>query len=275
MGDILFDNTTKPAERSKIARLSSLPDPVKENYNKVKFGQLVRDMKGRYSSREYAARTGLSESFISKAISGSIDNPPSKRTMLKLGRAVSEVHVPIEELLEAAGYPVGQDGERDDGSLDLNKADDKRSMSAAISEYYGGDLRSAKYEFERALTDKAIKGAVSTWMDGDAGYFTVTDEEDGQIFVGIPAYCGFQDGSAAVAFASALLYDRLAREPEARNQIFYILCDNDEIYKELFMMKRNEMPLATVLLYTDDHRSFKHESLLEGSNFEPEKIAEA
>lgn len=270
--------TTIPAGRSRIAKLSNLSEPDKSAFDKVRFGQIVRDMKGRYSTREYAARTGLSESFLSKAITGGIDNPPSKRTMLKLGSAVSDIQVPLDELLEAAGYTAIEEASQEQGEIPevvTGAAEGKLSRSASIREYYGGDLRSAKYAFETIMTDKVIEGPVTTWMDRNAGYFTITDATTGQEYVVIPAYCGFNEGAAGVLFAAAELYNKLAVKEEAADQIFYILCDNEDIYRMLIGVKKNEMPKATVVLLTDDHRTFKQETALVGSKVLPEPISEA
>jgi len=53
---------------------------------------MLRAARGTRSTREFALQSGVSESYISKALTGCLEVPPSKRTLLKLLRNEEKYH---------------------------------------------------------------------------------------------------------------------------------------------------------------------------------------
>ena len=249
-------------------------------YDPAEFSTLLRSMKGIMSAREFALHTGLSESFISKAVNGLQKNRPSKRTVLKLLVSDSGKTVDRERLIAATGYDAADfDGDADAGSAVWQRFSSARLLTGV----YGEDPFVAMCEFLRALTERGLNGDVTCRFYHRFGYFEVTDSITGQVYAGINAYlkpCDDKDGcggspdaelrsAIAVAFSAGQLFSHITKSDGAKEKIVYILADNERIYNALCSNLLKSETKATVVLFTDDHCGFSREAVLNGEENAP------
>lgn len=257
-------------------------------YDPEIFGEFLRNMKGSKSAREFADETDLSESFISKAVSGRQRSRPSKRTFLKLLRTKTEKPVDWCDLAKAAGYKKLE--LVTDAGLDVEDTQNVQPLSATavIIRYYGEDHFTAMCELQRALAKHALKGDVASCFYHEFGYFEVTDKVTDQVYVGINAYLKpaetyvnedrivmkETDNNAvfSIAFAVGITFNRVIMSEGAKDKIVYILTDKEQVYEGC----RNVLPKgktkATIVLLTDDHQGFNKEEVLSFSGEKPTSL---
>lgn len=254
-------------------------DVEKPPYDPETFGKYLRTMKGTKSCREFAIETDLSESFISKAVSGLQKGRPSRRTVLKLMRSRTEKPIDRRELARVAGLDY-LDLEAD---LYEDNPADARPLSAAavITRYYGEDPYTAMSELQRALSEHVIEGDIASYYYRRSGYFEIRDILTGQVYAGINAYVrpirhsGDEDRTQAeieenavtsIAFSAGLTYNNVTASDDASNKIVYILTDNESVFEGCRHGLTESKTKATVILMTDDHQGFRKEAVLDGSD---------
>ncbi len=276
--DAVAENSTKIKPAGLQILMSNLPKAKDDGYDPKVFGVFVRDMKGTKSVREFAIETGLSESYVSKAIIGRAMGQPSKRTLLKLLRAQTEVPVKRRDLAEVAGYET----------LDLEDEPDvgpetghPLSTAAVITRYYGKDHFTAMGEFLKALSEHGMDSDITSHFYREAGYFEVADNMTGNVYVGINAYLrplesGDEvDGNSdaedednvvfSIAFSVGLNFNRVIVSGDAKDKVVYILTDNERVYEGCQNVIPKNKTKATVVVLTDDHQGFRKEKVLDGS----------
>ena len=258
--------------------MSDLPEVKDNGYDPKAFGVFVRDMKGTKSVREFAIETGLSESYVSKAIIGRATGQPSKRTLLKLLRAQTEVPVKRRDLAEAAGYETL---ELEDAPDEGPETSQPLSTAAVITRYYGKDHFTAMGEFLKALAEHGLDGDITSRFYREAGYFEVVDNATGNVYVGINAYLRpletgeESDGNSdaedednvvfSIAFSVGLNFNRVIVSGGAKDKVVYILTDNERVYEGCQTVIPKNKTKATVVVLTDDHQGFRKEKVLDGS----------
>lgn len=253
--------------RYRLPGVSSLPDADRSKFDPVRFGTLVRDMCGGLSVRSFAEKIGVSPSYISKCTNFKLESPPTKKTLFKLSNATPEQPIDLSELTEAAGYTALKDQWISIPDSDLYRR--AVSYSTALSDFFGGDVLGACYELQKALMTHGIDGDVITRINRAKGYFEITDIENDQIYVGIPAYCNDEDGMIAVFFTMSKRYIQLTKDEDAGNKVFYILTDHEVIYENCLQLQMAGNSKASVVLYTADRAGFTKEDLLQGSGAKP------
>lgn len=266
-------------------RIGDLPGEAP--YDPDVFGAFLRNMKGTKSAREFADEADLSESFVSKAVSGRQMSRPSKRTLLKLLRAKTEEPVDRRELAKAAGYEQ-LELEADTGA-DAEDTENVRPLSAAavITRYYGEDHFTAMSELQRALAEHGLKGDISSCFYREPGYFEITDMMTGQVYVGINAYLkraenGEEDTEIkidenavfSIAFAVGSTYNRVIMSEGAKDKIVYILTDNERVYEGCRSVLPKDKTKATVVVLTDDHQGFRKEDVLSYTEKKPTSLVD-
>lgn len=135
-------------------------------FDRKKFKDLIEKAIGNNSITEYAQKSGVNRTYISKYINLKLDNPPNPNILKDLANA-SEGKVDYKDFMTAAGY-------LDDKVIDsINKADivsnlddfrKKELMAEEIIEFLikkgiiheGEELNEEKLEWIKNLLDKAI-----------------------------------------------------------------------------------------------------------------------
>ena len=268
-------------------RIGDLPGEAP--YDPDIFGAFLRNMKGTKSAREFADEADLSESFVSKAVSGRQMKRPSKRTLLKLLRTKTEEPVDRWELAKAAGYEE-LELEADTGA-DAEDTQNVQPLSAAavITRYYGEDHFTAMCELQRALAEHGLKGDISSCFYREPGYFEITDMTTGQVYVGINAYLkpvdtdGNENGARtgidesavfSIAFSVGLTYNRIIMSEGAKDKIVYILTDDERVYEGCRSVLPKNKTRATVVVLTDDHQGFRKEDVLSYTEKKPTSLVD-
>ena len=261
-------NNMMSVPQAQHIRLGDLPDPTPELFDKCKFAKILLNMKGSRSIRELAAELDLSDSFLNKAVNGHVSGPPSKRTMLKLLSAKTNVLASNRrELVQSAGYDVDW--------IDWDNTEvenfDRREVSAteAITRYYGESDFLACGNLMKTLSEHGYNGDLSCYFHRDKGYFEVKDEESGQTIVGVNLYCNPEtSGEKAVfslVFSLALTYNNILNMDDIKEKIVVIMTNNEEIFNGCKTLSFEQSPKSTmVLLFADDHTEVQQEAVLSG-----------
>lgn len=248
-------------------RLSNLPEPNPDNFDKEAFTEIVRKMKGNSSAREFSLATELSESFITKAVTGFIERPPAKRTMLKLLCVSGITPADRREMARAAGYPV----EKIDWENRGWENEERQTVSAAeaINRVYGGNHYLAMGRLMSSLAQHGVDGDMSSHMFREDGYFEIKDEVTGQVYVGINSYCsasGDKDNAAwAMVFSLALTYQKICTSENVGEKVVYIMTNQEAIFDSCQTFGFNSVTKATVVVLTDDFKGFRAEKVLHGN----------
>ena len=283
----VFSNETDVTVTPGVQTIRFGDLPGEAPYYPEVFGAFLRNMKGTKSAREFADEADLSESFVSKAVSGRQMNRPSKRTLLKLLRAKTDEPVDRRELSRAAGY--GELELEADTVTDTEDAQIIPSLSAAaiITRYYGEDPFIAMCEMQRALVDHGLKGDIVSCYYREPGYFEITDKMTGQVYAGINAYLKRTENSEekmeirfdenavfSIAFAVGSTYNRLIMSEGAKDKIVYILTDNERVYEGCRSVLPKNKTKATVVVLTDDHQVFHKEDVLSYTEKKPVSLVD-
>ena len=262
------DAGVKKAPGAKLIRYSDLPDPIPGGFEKEGFAEVLRNMKGSRSVREFSLETDLSDSFISKAINGYIDKPPSKRTLLKLLCAKGIASADRRELVRKAGYPEDKlDWEHENWN-----DDDRQKVSTAetIARFYGGNHFLACGRLMKGLAEHGVTGDMSSYICREDGYFEIKDETTGQVYVGINVYCNADtDKDNAVwslVFSLALTFNKVAQSKDAGDKVVIIMTNNEEIFEGCQTIGFGDVPKATMVVLTDDYKGFRKEEVLSGKS---------
>ena len=245
-------------------QLTELSDSMQ--FDKENFAQVLREIKGCRSVRQYAIDTDLSDSFISKAICGFVENSPSKRTMLKLLGDRNATVANRRKLLLAAGYP--------DDSFNWNNlivgSKEYHDVSTAeiIAKYYGGNHFLAMGRLMKGLADHGVKGDLSSYFYHKDGYFEIKDEETGQVFVGVNIFCDIEaDKEKArfnLIFSLALTLSKIKMSDRANEKIVVIMTNDEEIFIGCQTIGQDNMVKAVKVVLTDDYKGFRKEVNLVG-----------
>lgn len=262
------DNDLAVAQEQRI-RFVDLPDSEPEKFNKGKFTEILLNMKGNRTIRDFALETDLSESFVSKAVNGFIDRPPSKRTMMKLLSAKSKALVNRRELVESAGYAAEQI-DWDHTEIE-DTAPRKVSASEAITRYYGESDFLACGNLIKTLSEHGVDGNISSYFYRDEGFFEVKDEMSGQVYVGINLYCNpetsEENAVLSLVFSLALTYNKILKTDNVKDKIVVIMTNNEKIYEGCQTLNFDQLPKATlVVLFADDHTEVQREAVLSGNS---------
>jgi len=272
--DISAVKTAKNGERKapKAQNLvyPDLPDPIYEKMpDPGRFAEILRAMKGMQSVHEFANSTGLSDSFLSKAINSVSDKIPSKRTLLKLLRAETETTVSRMELAEAAGYPA----DKIDWERVLGEEDESQRVSAAeaIVRIYGGNHYLACGRLMKSLSEHGVDGDMSSFVHREDGYFEITDETTGQVYVGINVYCNAdhdRDNTVfSMMFSLALTHQKIClTSGDVGEKVVIIMTNDEQIFEGCRNCNFNGAPKATMIVLTDDFKGIKREEVLKGSS---------
>ncbi len=264
----ITETGVKKVPGAQHIRYGDLPDPIEGAFDKGEFAEFMRTMKGDKSSREFALTTGLSDSFISKAVNGYIDSSPSKRTLLKLLCAKTDKPVNRRELVRVAGYPVdGLDWEAMDWE---DEEEQPVSTAETIARYYGGNHYLACGRLMKALAEHGVTGDMSSYFYREGGYFDIKDEKTGQVYVGINVYCNAEkDRENAVwslVFSLALTYNKIAMSEGAKDKVVIIMTNDEQIYEGCRKLNFEKVPKATVVVLTDEFKGFRKEDVLSGKS---------
>ena len=247
-------------------QFSDLPDPNPENFDKAIFTGIVKDLKGSRSAREFALETDVSESFINKAVSGFIERPPAKRTMLKLLCVSSITLSQRRELIKAAGYPEDQIDWDAREWVDENRQ--RVSAAEAITRYYGGNHYLALGRLMSSLATHGVDGDMTSYMHREDGYFEIKDETSGQTYVGINTYCNVpsdkENAVLSMVFSLAMTYNKVCLSEKASEKIVIIMTNQESIFEGCQTLDFSDTPKGTVVVLTDDYKGFSQEKLLKG-----------
>lgn len=247
-------------------QFSDLPDPNPENFDKAIFTEIVKDLKGSRSAREFSLDTDVSESFINKAVSGYIERSPAKRTMLKLLCAPSITLSQRRELLKAAGYP---DDQIDwDAQEWVDETRQRVSAAEAITRFYGGNHYLAMGRLMSSLATHGVDGDMTSYMHREDGYFEIRDEETKQVYVGINTYCnavGDKDTAIwSMVFSLGMTYSKVCNSENAKEKVVIIMTNQEEIFEGCQSLSKVDIPKATVVVLTDDFKGFCREKVIYG-----------
>lgn len=269
------ESRNKRTSAAESVRSSNSAGVLKTDYDPKTFGAVLRVMKGRRTSVQFAIETGLSSSYICKAVSGHAQARPSRRTVIKLMSAKTEAPFDRRELARAAGYD-----EAEIGALPAaEESEHTASLTATIRKYYGEDPFVAMNELQRALSVNVLRGDVSSYYYRESDYFEIKDMQSGQIYAGINAYVrpisvsGDEDRSqeeiesdavVPIAFAVGKTYNDIIKSDRAKDIIVYILTDNEKIYRSCHSVIQMDATKATIAVFTDDHQGFSKEMVLDG-----------
>ena len=267
-------NKSISAAESNVRRKAA--DGSNTGYDPEIFSAVLRGMKGGMTSDQFAIETGLSNSYICKAVSGHAMSRPSRRTVIKLMSAKTGAPFDRKELVRAAGY--------DEADLDIRPdikaVEQTASLTETIRKYYGGDPYIAMSELLRALSLNALKGDVSTYYYRKSDHFEIKDMVTDQIYAGINAYVkpvsiDGDDGRTteeiertavvSIAFEVSKTYSEIIRGDRAKDKIVYILSDNERIYEGCRSVIQKNATRATIAVFTDDHQGFCKEMVLDGT----------
>lgn len=269
------ESRKKRSPEAGLIMSSNAAGEVKPGYDPETFGAVLRGIKGRMTSDQFAIETGLSSSYICKAVSGHAKARPSRRTIIKLLSARTEAPFDRKELVRVAGYD-----EAELGALPaVEETKQAASLTASIRKFYGADPFAAMSELQRALSLNVLNGDVSSYYHREPDYFEIKDMQSGQVYAGINAYVrpvkvsGDEDRSAKdidgnavfpIAFAAGRTYNEIVKDDGARAKIVYILTDNERIYEGCRSVIKTNATRATVVVFTDDHQGFSKEMVLDG-----------
>lgn len=261
-------NVTGAAESPAAQSIGfgDLPDPNSENFDGQVFTELVKNLKGNRSAREFALNIDVSESFVNKAVSGHIKRPPAKRTMFKLLCTPSITPALRRKLIKAAGYPEDQI----DWTAYCWETSPRHQVSAAeaITRFYGGNDYLAMGRLMSSLATHGVDGDMTSYVHRDKGYFEVKDEATGQVYVGINTYCStVGDKDAAVwsmVFSLALIFNKVCQSEHAHEKIVIIMTNQERIFEGCQTLEFSKIPLSTVVVLTDDFKGFSQEKVLHG-----------
>lgn len=263
------DTGVRNAPGAQHIRLEDLPDPIPGAFKPEAFAKFLREMKKDRAVREFALDTDLSDSFISKAINGYIDNSPSRRTLLKLLCAKSSDTVDRRELVQVAGYPTDT---LDWDNLVWDNDGEKQTVSTAetIARYYGGNHFLACGTLMKALAEHGVIGDMSSYFYRENGYFEIKDEKTGQVYVGINVYnsAGEEKENAvwSMVFSLALTFNKIVMSEGAKDKVVIIMTNDERIFDGCHSISFGEAPKATVVVLTDSFQGFRKEDVLSGSS---------
>lgn len=263
------DTGVRNAPGVQHIRLEDLPEPIVKELNKEEFADVMRRMKGDRSVREFALDTDLSDSFISKAINGYIEKPPSRRTLLKLLSAKPSDSVSRRELVQAAGYPADR---LDWDNLIWDNDEEKQKVSTAesIARFYGGNHFLACGRLMKALAEHGVTGDMSSYFYRENGYFEIKDEKTGQVYVGINVYNSADETKDnavwSMVFSLALTFNKVATSKGAEDKVVFIMTNDERIFEGCHSISFDEVPKATVVVLSDSFQGFRKEDVLSGSS---------
>lgn len=258
----------KKAHGAQRIRQEDLPDPIPNGFRKNEFKEILRAMKENRSVREFALDSDLSDSFISKAINGYIDKSPSKRTLLKLLCAKTNIPVNRRELVSVAGYPAD---ELDWDNL-IWEDEETQAVSTAevIARYYGGNHFLACGRLMKALAEHGVTGDMSSYFHRENGYFEIKDEKTGQVYVGINVYCEAdtdkENAVWSMVFSLALTFNKISLSDGAKDKVVIIMTNDEEIFEGCHNIGFGDVPKATMVVLTDDFKGFRKEDVLSGKS---------
>lgn len=232
--------------------------------------QLQRRMAGA-SIVSFSSETGLSVSWISKALNIQLDSRPSRRTLHKIvDPEVGEVNgVSLEELYENCGYHLPN---KTDGVPAEEAAEDTQtkepagqySLRKALASYYVGSYIEALRVFLNAWDKHGNAPDISISRRADNELFTITDTDRGFNAICIPGFC--QDETGASVVKNELLSRMLKAIGVAdqsscgiKDTYFYILVDSQDVYE--FCCDNDKLPRIPsmnliILLSDEDHSGF-------------------
>ena len=263
-------------------RTRDLPNTALETtdvFDSRTFGLFLRRMKGTRSIREFAELTNLSESFISKSLSGNIENRPTRRTLLKLLSSKTEKPINRRALAKAAGYSESELKALENEYMLEAENSQQLSAAATLTRYYGKDPFTAMCELMRALSQHYLKGDFASYFYREAGYFELTDSLTGQVYVGINAYLKSDDTDNAgisrnhveeaavfaIALSVGLSYNHIITSANATEKIVFILTDDERVYSGCRSALPQKRTKATIVVLTKDHQRFIKEDIIDGA----------
>lgn len=243
-------------------------------FNRDSFANLLSQLRGKRGIEEMSKDTGMSVSFLTKALSRQLPTRPSKRSLMKLAdpTANPQYQVSLRSLMEACGYT---DAVEDDAPKGVDvRVPRKTSVINAISLYYDSTpIACAMGMLTSALIAKGVGPQMNIQMRGS--YFEIEDAAQDFRCVGISGFCQDKAGIQAMELViKTRIFDALCAE-EAPNaayeKIYYILTDDREIFRFCKEQLPRIQARAMVILYTEDHVRFVDESRM-GSETEQKEL---
>lgn len=258
------------AQQDQRIRFVDLPDSDPEKFDRGKFTEILINMKGSRTIRDFATETDLSESFVSKAVNGYIDRPPSKKTMMKLLSAMTDAPEQRRELLQYAGYSLPEDLDWDEPKTENTN---QRTVSAteAITRYFGESDFLAAGSLMKSLSEHGVDGNINSYFFRSDGYFEIKDEKSGQVYVGINLYCNpdkkGENAEVALVFSLALTFNKIVRSDDVSDKVVIIMTNDEKIFEGCQTINFEKVPKATlVVLFADDHSIVQKETVLYGAS---------
>jgi hypothetical protein len=231
-------------------------------FDKERFSDLISKLRGTRNLAEMSSDTGMSVSFLTKALSQQLPSRPSKRSLMKLTdpNAKPQYNITLSSLLDACGYtqidedesPMGED----------TRCPGKKSFTEAVSLYFDNmPITHAMSMLVSTLIAKGIGPQVSIQLR--EGYFEIEDRDKDFQCVGINGFCQDDSGIQAMELVvKTRIFDALCDEENldaAHRKVYYILTDNKKLFEACIMKLPCIHSKGTVILYTEDHVRFSDE----------------
>lgn len=108
----------------RMIQIQDLPEPNQNSFDEKLFKEAICEQKGKRSLRQFACDVDLSESFVSKAVTGQIHRAPSKRTIIKLINDELASSVKWRQILTSSGYHFNE--------LDFDQITDREEKKGKI-----------------------------------------------------------------------------------------------------------------------------------------------
>lgn len=243
---------------------------LNNTYDRERFAGLVSRLKGNRSIMEMSCDTGISVSFLSKALSQNLPTRPSKRIIRRLldSDVRPQADVTYSEFLESCGYDAAEDtvGKKDLIPIIAGRADKRiphiSSLLDAISFYYDTlPITQAQCLLTNMLIAKGMGPKLDIRLRG--GFFEIEDPAQGVCCVGISGFCQDKSGVEAVKMAiRTKIFDALCSDEgsvKTMDKSFYILVDDLELYNYCVEKLPPLHVRGMMVIYTDDYQMAKAE----------------
>lgn len=249
----------------RMIQIQDLPEPNQNSFDEKLFKEAICEQKGKRSLRQFACDVDLSESFVSKAVTGQIHRAPSKRTIIKLINDELASSVKWRQILTSSGYHFN---ELDfDQITDREEKKERFSEIAEISHTSATDLFLSCGILMSMISRTTNRNNLSSRVYYDAGYFEIVDES-GKSYLGLNC-CVLDKNDYKSAFplmtTACIMYEKLCNHVDVQDKTVYLITNTEVVFNVLCGSPLSMNTMATIVLCLDDNNVVKKEKILHGT----------
>lgn len=250
--------------KSKCTPMNSA---CENRYDREKFARLVARLKGSRTAEMMSKDTGMSVSFLSKALSQNLPTRPSMRTLSRLSGADvnPQAQISYSELLESCGY----DASEGDGcaEIEAERMDETKISPKVAAEFFATYCSSipiarAPGIITNALIAKGVGPELEIRMKDT--YFEIESKDKSFRCICVCGLCDYDSVANVMKIViRSRLYDAIFSnknvDNETSDKVIYVLTDNLRLFEyckfELPALKCKSM----IILYTENHVTISQE----------------